>query len=118
MPGASAAWTTGSGASLQEYRYSKPQFAGTLSDLASQVTISALMQHQGAKFQGSVPFSPCPGAAGVATFLLPRQHETLQEGFSVQSGRAARVSYLRPIGTPVDSNVVQAMQNALCSLAP
>jgi len=116
VPGASAAWTTGSGSALQEYRYSKSQFAGTLSDLASQVTISALMQQHGAKFQGSVPFAACPGAAGVATFLLPRQHETLQEGFSVQSGRAVRVSYLRPIATPIDSNATQAMQNALCAL--
>jgi hypothetical protein len=117
MPGASAAWSSGSGAARQEYYYSKSQFGGTLSDLASQVTISALTQHHGAKFQGSAPFAPCPGAAGVGTFLLSNEHATLQEGFSVQSGHAVRIIYLRPIGTPVDPNVAQAMQNALCSVA-
>jgi len=118
MPGASAAWSRGSGAALQEYYYSNSRFSGSLSDLASQITIRVLLEHRGAKFQGSVPFSSCPGAAGLATFVLPAQRVTLQEGFSVQSGRAVTVAYVRPVGAPVDPNVTQAMQNELCSVGP
>jgi hypothetical protein len=115
VPGASGAWSSGSGPNGQQYVYSKKRFAGMLPDLASQVTINALMQNRGAKFRGSVPFAPCPGAAGVATFQL-RDRITLQEGFAVRNGEAVRVTYIRPSGTPVDPSVTQAMQNALCAL--
>jgi hypothetical protein len=115
MPGASAAWSTGSGATVQRYFYSKRQFGGTLQDLASRVTIDALMQHRGARFRGSSPFPPCPGAAGVATFMLP-DRTTLQEAFAVRNGQEIRISYLRPSGSQSDPNVTAAMQNALCTL--
>jgi hypothetical protein len=115
MPGASAAWSTGSGSMVQEYSYAKSAFGGSLQDLASQVTINALMQDRDAKFLGSLPFVPCPGAAGLATFRL-RSGMTLQQGFSVSHGQAVRVTYIRPTGSPVDPNVLEAMQNALCAL--
>jgi len=89
-------------------------FGGTLQDLASQVTIDALTRNPGAKLQGSNPFGPCPGAAGVATFRLANRR-TLQAGFAVREGQAVRVTYIRPMGTPVDPNVLQAMQNVLCT---
>ncbi len=73
------------------------------------------MRHQGAKYGGSVPFAPCPGAAGVATFQL-RDRTTLQEGFAVEDGYSIRTTYVRPAGTPIDPNVTQAMQNLLCSV--
>ena len=114
VPGAGAAWSNGSGTSLQEYSYQSRQFAGGLQDLASQVTIDALMRHRGAKLQGSAPFAPCPGAAGVATFRLDAR-TTLQEGFAVRDGRAILLSYVRPASTPVDPAVLQAMQQSLCA---
>jgi hypothetical protein len=113
VPGASGAWSTGSGPATQEYFYLKEKYAGVLSDLASQVTIDVLMRRHGARLRGSVPFAPCPGAAGVATFQLP-DRTTLQEGFTVRDGQAIRVSYVRPAGTQVNPEVTQAMQDVLC----
>jgi hypothetical protein len=115
VPGASAAWSTGSGAQRQEYSVETSQFAGSLKDLASRVTIDELLRNRGAKLQGSLPFEVCPGAAGVATFTLPGS-ATLQEGFAVRNGSAVRTRYLRPAGTPVDPAVAPAMQNVLCTL--
>ncbi len=115
IPGASAAWSSGSGSAAQKYFYSQKQFGGALQDLASQVTIEELLSHRGAKFRGGLPFGPCPGAAGVATFQLS-DHTTLQEGFAVRNGQAVRVTYIRPTGAPVDPSVLQAMQTALCTL--
>jgi hypothetical protein len=115
MPGASAVWSTGGGSTAQEYSYAKNAYGGSLQDLASQVTINALMKDRDAKFLGSLPFVPCPGAAGVATFRLP-SGMTLQQGFSVSHGQAVRVTYVRPTGSRVDPNALEAMQNALCAL--
>jgi hypothetical protein len=114
VAGKNGAWTLGTGSQAQEYRYGVASFAGTLQDLASQVTIDALTGKRGAKLQGSNPFGPCPGAAGVATFRLANRR-TLQAGFAVRDGRAVRTSYIRPMGTPVDPDVLQAMQNVLCT---
>lgn len=115
IPGATNAWSAGSGAKAQEYRYSKTSFGGALPDLASSVTIDALTRYHGAKFLGSNPFPPCPGAAGIATFRLA-DRRTLQEAFAVRDGQAIRIGYSRPAGTPVDPSVVPAMQAALCAL--
>jgi hypothetical protein len=118
VPGASAAWTTGSsGQSTQEYSYVKARFGGGLQDLASQVTIDNLMHHRGARFLGSVPFAACPGAAGVASFSLPNQ-TTVQEGFAVHDGQAVRVRYVRPSGAKADPSATQAMQGVLCTVSP
>jgi len=114
VAGTSGAWALGSGSRAQGYRYGVASFGGTLQDLASQVTIDALTRNPGAKLQGSNPFGPCPGAAGVATFRLANRR-TLQAGFAVREGQAVRVTYIRPMGTPVDPNVLQAMQNVLCT---
>jgi hypothetical protein len=114
MPGASDAWSNGNGSSAQEYRYTRKAFAGTLADLASVVTIDALLRHRGAKSSGSLPFAACPVLAGVATFALS-DGGTLQEGFTVRNGVSLRISYSRPSGSPVDSNAAAAMQRALCS---
>lgn len=116
MPGASAAWTSGSGAKAQEYRYLQRPFGGALQDLASSVTVDVLLHQRGAKLEGSVPFTPCPGTAGVATFAL-REGRTLEEGFAARDNRAVQTTYLRPSGTPADPAVIAAMQNALC-IAP
>jgi len=114
MPGASDAWSNGSGSGIQEYHYARKPFSGTLSDLASTVTIDALLRHRGAKSSGNVPFAACPGLAGVATFALS-DGGILQEGFTVRNGISLRISYSRPAGSPVDPNAAAAMQRALCS---
>jgi hypothetical protein len=113
MPGASAAWTSGSGANAQEYRYVRRQFSGTLQDLASSVTIDALLKHRGAKLQNSLPFAPCPGTAAVATFTLPGG-KTLEEGFAARDSQSVQTTYTRPSGTSADPAVRAAMQNSLC----
>jgi hypothetical protein len=115
VPGASGAWSTGEGAVAQQYFYAAQSFGGTLQDLASRITIDVLMRRHGAKLRGSIPFAPCPGAAGLATFVLP-ERKTLEEGFAVRNGQAVRASYLRPSGTPVDPSVTDAMQRVLCAL--
>jgi hypothetical protein len=112
VPGASAAWTSG-GTNAQRYFYTRTTFGGTLQDLASAVTINVLLHYRGARFRGSVPFTPCPGEAGIATFLLP-DGGTLEEGFSVANGQSIRTTYIRPPGTGADPNVTEAMQTALC----
>lgn len=114
VPGASGAWTTGSGPTSQTYNVEKQSFGGALPDLASQVTIDVLMRNHGARLRGSVPFAPCPGAAGLATFQLA--HTLLQEGFAVRNGQSIRVTYLRPVRAPADPAVSPAMQNVLCAL--
>ena len=113
MPGASDEWEKGSAPNAQEYRYTQKPFTGSLQDLASVVTIDALLRHRGAKSKGSRPFAACPGLAGVASFTLP-DDSVLQEGFTVRDGVSVRVTYSRPAGSPVDSNAAAAMQNALC----
>jgi hypothetical protein len=114
MPGASDAWSNGNGGSAQEYHYTRKAFAGTLADLASVVTIDALLRHRGAKSSGSLPFAACPGLAGIATFALS-DGGILQEGFTVRNGVSLRIGYSRPAGSQVDSNAAAAMQRALCS---
>jgi len=107
------AWTNASG--TQQYNYDAAPFGGTLSDLASQVTIDALMKNRGAKLQGSnKPFPACPGAAGVATFRLGGGR-LLAEGFAVRDNQAVRTYYLRPMAAQADTDVVDAMQNVLCN---
>jgi hypothetical protein len=115
IPGASGAWSSGSGSNAQQYVYHKNPFGGALPDLASQVTIDVLLQHHGAKLKGSQPFGPCPAAAGLATFALPAD-KTLQIGFAVRDDQAVRVNYIRPAGAPIDSNAAEAMQRVLCTL--
>jgi len=98
---------------VQEYRYARTKFAGSLQDLASAVTIDVLLHHPGARLKSSNPFAPCPGEAGVATFLLPGG-KALDEGFAVHNGNSVRTTYLRPAASATDPNVATAMQSALC----
>jgi hypothetical protein len=109
------AWATGTGAAREEYSYASTEFDGTRQDLASRVTIDALVRDRGAKLQSSVPFAPCPGLAAVATFRRGGG-TTLQIGFAVRDGHAIRVRYVRPAGSPVDPAVTEAMQSALCAM--
>ena len=112
IPGSVSAWTNG-GANAQQYSYHRANFGGTLQDLASTVTINVLIHHRGARFRNSVPFAPCPGAAGIATFVLPGG-ATLEEGFAVSGSDSIRTTYIRPADVPSDPNVNEAMQSSLC----
>jgi hypothetical protein len=113
VPGSQNAWSRGSGSSSEEYSYSRTTFSGALQDLASEVTIDALLHHPGSKLRGSNPLAPCPGAAGLATFSLPGD-KAFQEGFAVRDGTALRAIYIRPAGVAADPNVAEAMQSLLC----
>lgn len=113
LPGPSGAWTNGNGANAATYALTRRPYGGTLQDLASTVAIDVLLHHRGARLVGSVPFRPCPGAAGVATFTVPRGRR-LDEGFAVRDGTSIRTSYERPAATPEDQGVLEAMRNALC----
>jgi hypothetical protein len=113
MSGASAAWTTGTGANAQEYSYVRKQFNGTLQDLASAVTIDVLLRNRGAKLAGSAPFAPCPGTAAVATFIVPGG-KTLEQGFATRDNLSVQTTYVRPSKAPADPAVTAAMQSSLC----
>jgi hypothetical protein len=114
VPGATTAWTNGTGATAQEYRFAQQPFSGTMQDLASSITIDVLLHHHGAKLKGSVvPLAPCPGSAAVATFTLPTG-ETLEEGFAIRNNESIRTSYRRPTDASDDPGVLDAMRQALC----
>lgn len=115
IAGTQGGWTTGTGANTQIYLYATRSFGGTLQDLASQEAVNVLLRNRGAKFQGSDPFAPCPGAAAVATFKLPGSR-VLERGFSVQNGQTVEVTYVRPAGAPADAAATEAMKGALCAL--
>ncbi len=106
------AWTTGAGTATQTYAYAEHSFGGALPDLASQVTIDAVLHHH-ARMLRSEPFAPCPGLAGVARFVLPGGG-SLTEGFRVLDGRSVRVTYQRGAGVAADPAVDEAMKSALC----
>jgi hypothetical protein len=111
--GSNNTWVRGGGAGRQQYSYVREAYSGSLTDLASQVTVDVLTRYSGAKLQGSVPFEPCPGLAGVARFSL-RGATRLEVGFAVHDAAAVRTAYLRPAATQPDPNVTAAMQYVLC----
>jgi hypothetical protein len=114
VPGTSASWTTGAGASRQRYDYAKRSYDGSLHDLASQQAIDIVLRHPGAIFRHSDPFAACPGLAAVETFAVGKR-SVLQIAFATQpNGQAVIVTYDRPAGTPVDPSVAGAMKRALC----
>lgn len=112
VPGSPTAWTTGSGASQQQYSYVRYSAAGSVHDLASQEVINVLLHHPGARFKRSDPFAPCPGLAAIETFTWGQR--TLQEAFTVRNGQAIVASYLRPNSAPPDPEVSHAMERLLC----
>jgi hypothetical protein len=116
VPGTAAAWTNGSGSSLERYTYVKHRYDGTLQDLASREAIDAVLRHRGARFLKSDIFAPCPGVAAVATFSLPKGR-VLEDAFAVQNGQAIQVEYERPGDAPKSPAVAQAIQRALCVTA-
>ena len=108
QPG-SGGWMRGA----QRYSYAKKPFQGALQDLASQEAVNVVLRRRGVKFRSSDPFPACPGRAAVATFDAPGQ--ILQEAFSVQSGEAVVITYVRPLGSPTDPDAAAAMERTLCS---
>jgi hypothetical protein len=114
VPGASASWRTGAGASAQRYSYARSAYTGSLHALASQEAVDVVQHYPEAKLVGSDPFLPCPGLAAVETFTLGK-HRTLQRALAVQpTGHAVVITYVRPKSTPVDPSVSRALKRALC----
>lgn len=116
--GATAYWTD---PQHPQERYSATRAAnanGTLSDLASQVATNTLLRHRGAKLTKAVPFSACPGEAGLQTFTLPTPQgpAVLQVAFSQWSGAAITASYRRPAKAPDDKRALDAMRRSVCTV--
>ncbi|MBV9233981.1 MAG: hypothetical protein JO030_08060 [Candidatus Eremiobacteraeota bacterium] len=115
VAGDSNTWSIGTGTSLQQYRLTATPFDGGLHDLASEVALQTLTGHPGARLEGSEPFGPCPGEAGIASFRLPGGRR-LEEAFSVHDGKAVRVAYSRPAASRSDPGADDAMRRTLCTL--
>ena len=95
----------------------KPTSNGSLSDLASQVTMNTLLGHKGAKLLKAEPFKACPGEAGEQTFRLPASSgpALLHVGFTQWNGKTTIVSYQRPASGTDDPQAIEAMRRELCS---
>ena len=59
-PGVTNAWSNGSGAALKSTTYPRTAFDGTRQDLASRVTIDALIRDRGAKLSRAFRSRPAP----------------------------------------------------------
>jgi hypothetical protein len=96
-----------------------PNYPGTLSDLASQVTTDVVLRHKGARLLKAEPYPPCPGEAGLQTFSASAggRRTVLQVAFTQWTGTAVTASYERPAGAPVDPAAQRALQRAVCSSA-
>jgi hypothetical protein len=105
-------WSTGSGETLQTYRFEQRAFAGTLQELASQQATDFVKINKGAHFDGSDTFAPCPGQAALEYFSAGGQSIYMQ-GVSTRNGNATVVTYSRPTNTQVPAEVTQAMQKGL-----
>jgi hypothetical protein len=115
VPGASpnSEWSSGSGQSLQTYRFEERQFAGTLQELASQQATDFVKNTKGAHFDGSDTFVPCTGQAALEYFSVAAQGIYVQ-GVATRNGNATVVTYSRPTNTQIPAEVTQAMQKGLC----
>ncbi len=111
--GSNGTWTTTSGAGVEWYRYRSYATQGSLSDLASSQAVETVQRYRGARLLRSIPFSACPGEAGVATYNLPHRR-VLEVAFSVNSGMAIRAEYERPASVVDAAAVTAAFRQAVC----
>lgn len=61
----------------------------------------------------SLPFAPCPGEAGLATYRLPGGR-VLEVAFSVNNGQDVIAQYERPAGVADAPAALTALQQAVC----
>jgi len=61
----------------------------------------------------SVPFSPCPGEAGLATYRLPHA-QVLEVAFTVYNGEAIVAQYERPASVGDSPAALAALRQAVC----
>lgn len=106
-------WTTLSGAGPERYTYASVPTQGSLTDLASAQAIATVQHYTGSKLIRSIPFGPCPGEAGLASYTLPHGR-ILEVAFSVNGGRAVTASYERPSSVAGSPDVVAAFRQAVC----
>jgi hypothetical protein len=95
----------------------RPNFAGTMSDMASGITTDTLLSHKGAKLLKAQPYAPCPGEAGLQTFSLDGGRTLLEVAFTQWTGTAVTASYRRPASAPADPKAEDALRRAVCSSA-
>jgi hypothetical protein len=93
-------------------------FSGTLSDLASQETTDVILANKalGARFLSGVPFTRCPGEAGLQLFSLRSAKMVAEVAFAVQGSRQVTVTYQKPTGDPDDPAAIDAMAANVCAL--
>ena len=97
----------------ETFRIAAGPFDGTLKDLASQTTTDVILQQQ-VKYRSGVPFSPCPGEAGLQTFASVPPAKVVQAAFSVQNGRKVVAEYIRPVQKPDDAAATAALAANVC----
>lgn len=95
----------------------RPNFNGTLSDMASQVTTDVILHYKGAKLLKAQPYEPCPGEAGLQTFRVKETHGSglLEVAFTQWNGTAVTATYERPAKVPADPRAEEALRRAVCS---
>ena len=98
----------------QSFRVVAGAFDGTLKDLASQTTTDVILQRQ-VKYRSGVPFSRCPGEAGLQTFASAKPDGiVVQAAFSVQNGKRTVAEYARPASQKDDPAAIDALAANIC----
>lgn len=75
--------------------------------------MNTVLQNPGSKMLRSVPFAPCPGEAGIATYTLSRGR-VLEVAFAVENGRDVVARYERPATVGDAPEAVTALRQAVC----
>lgn len=98
----------------ETFLVSSASFDGTLKDLASQTTTDIILRRQ-VKYRGGVPFSRCPGEAGLQTFESAKPPATVVEAaFSVQNNKRILAEYIRPASERDDPAAIDALAANVC----
>ncbi len=115
VPGASpnTEWSSGTGQTLQTYRFEQRPFSGTLQELASQQATDFVKNTRGAHFDGSDTVAQCPGQAALEYFSVGTQGISTQ-GVATRNGNATIVTYSRPKNTQIPAEVTAALEKGLC----
>lgn len=112
VSGKSGSWTLGSGTIQQSYRVVSAPFNGSLAALGARETIAVVLGNHGTRMRSTMPFAPCPGAAGVATFTAGTR--IIEAAYAIRDGRGITIRYVRPANVSESAVVQAAMQRTLC----
>jgi len=88
-------------------------FDGTTKDLASQITLDAVLKHH-AKLERTVAFPPCPGEAGLQTYRVPPSTLMLV-AYAVYGDKEITATYSRPQNAAEDPAAMDALRKSVCT---